>query len=448
MGATEGSERKRAPKGAPKPARYLVGGEAVYNREGLEGWRLRLTVNGKRVERLHWGSYESAVIAMTEMRNELTNVGAIPIDRTITLTNLLTEWVAAYRYLDGVERPRTTWKEHDGNINRYLLTALKRLGWDERRVTAFTSVDVDALLNECRPVGKAAFSPSVRRSLRKTLRMAFGEAQRRGIVAVNVAAGADTTWKPEPVEKFIPTPEQMESVAALMDGNQGGDEPTHGAMLRFLYFTGLRISEALGLKLTDIHEQNSYIHVQGKATVSGGRKSESKTTKTALSNRQVTLLARARPSYDILKNNARQHRSAYLFCGSGRRAHRKDADGNWVTVSAPESIGYGTLAESLRKACTEAVTAGLIPEPFTLHSCRHGYATMLRSVGIPDAEIADEMGHASARLVKTLYGASKFDVDQSERAREQGRAIDRLLNPPDRDPYDLGAVDVGPLFAE
>lgn len=445
MGDTGSGERKRAPKGAPKPSRYVMGGEAVYNREGLEGWRLRFTSNGQRVERLHWGTYESAVIALAQARDEASNVGVIPIDRSITLTKLLTEWVATYRYVNGGERRRTTWKEHDGNVNRYLLPALKRLGWDERRVTAFTSLDVDALLTECRPVSKATFSPSMRNSLRKTLRMAFGEAQRRGVVAVNVAAGGNGSWKPEPVEKFVPTPDQMEAVAALMDANQGGDEPTHGAMLRFLYFTGLRISEALGLKLSDIHGQNSYIHVQGKATVSGGRKSESKTTKTALSNRQVTFLAAARPAYDILHDNAQQHRSTYLFCGSGRRAHRKDADGNWVTVSSPESIGYGTLAESLRTACAEAVAAGLIPEPFTLHSCRHGYATMLRSVGIPDAEIADEMGHASARLVKTLYGASKFDIDQSERAREQGKAINRLLDPPDRDPYDMGAVDIGSL---
>lgn len=39
-------------------------------------------------------------------------------------------------------------------------------------------------------------------------------------------------------------------------------------------------------------------------------------------------------------------------------------------------------------------------------------------------------------------------MDQTERAREQGRAIDLLLNPPDRDPYDRGAEDVGPLFPE
>jgi len=447
MGEKSGGERKRSPKGKPKPSRYRIDGEAIFNREGQEGWRLRFTANKKRIERLHWGTYESAVIALREAKEESANIGQIPVDRSITLTQLLTDWVSDYRYVDGVERPRTTWKEHDGNTHRYLLPALRKLQWENHRVTAYTSREIETIVDTCRPVGKGEFSPSVRKSIRKTLRMAFEEARRRGITDVNVAAGGNTSWKPQPVVKFIPTPDQMEAVAALMDANQEGESPTYGAMLRFLYFTGLRISEALGLKLTDVHERNSYLHVQGKATVSGGRKTETSNTKTALSNRHVTLLARARPSYETLKNNAHQRGSIYLFCGSGRRAHRKNADGNWVTVNAPECVGYGTLAQSLRQACADAIAQGLISEPFTFHSCRHGYATMLRSVGVPDAEIADELGHSSARLVKTLYGASKFDVDQSARAREQGRAIDRLLDT-DRDPYDMGAIDIGPLFPE
>jgi len=428
---------ERAPKGSPKPMRYVLGGEEVFNSRGQEGWRLRYNIVGTRKEKLHWGSYESAVIALAGLKSGQ--------DISVSLMEQLKTFTTEYKFLDGEERPRTTWMEHEGNRKRYLEPALKVLKWEAKPIATFTAVEVDKVFATCKPLEKKNLSDSVKRSIRKTMRMTFADAKRKGFITENVAAGFNTAWKPTPIEKFIPTPQQMLLVAKRMDSAQGGN-PYWGSMLEFLYFTGLRISEAQALKLTDIHGENSYLHVQGKATVSGGRKVESKATKTALSNRHVTLLPEARFSLSTLEDNAKGHNSLYLFCGQGRRAHRKDNEGNWVTIAQPESIGYSTLSNALYQACNEAVVAGEIPERFTLHGCRHGYATMLRSVGIPDTTIAEEMGHASSRLVKTLYGASKFDVNQTSRANAQSDALKRLLDPPERDPHDFGAVEFGPLF--
>lgn len=455
------SKQQRAPKGAPKPSRYTVGGEPVFNRAGQEGWRLRFSVGKTRSEKLFWGTYEQAVVALSSARDEATNIGSIPVDRQMTLSTFLKDWTAAYRFVDGEERPATTWREHDGNRVRYIEPALARLGWEDKRLTSFTGADVVALVEACRPKGRAksttgktqsssggSLSPTMRKSVRKTLRLVFGDAVHKGVISSNVAAGGDTTWRVKAIDTFVPTPHQMLTVARLMDASQKVDDPYLGSMLEFLYFTGLRISEALALKLADCRTRNSYLAIQGKATVSGGRRVESTTLKTTLSNRQVTLLPEARRAFRVLAANAQRHKSDYLFCGQGRRAHRKAPDGSWVTTAKPESIGYGALAKALRDACAEAVAAGEIPVAFTLHDCRHGYATLLRTSGIPDTEIAEEMGHASARLIRTLYGAAKFDADQSDKARAQSAAIRRLLLPDERDEYDDGADDIGPLFPD
>jgi len=136
----------------------------------------------------------------------------------------------------------------------------------------------------------------------------------------------------------------------------------HRTILMTLYSAGLRISELVHLKITDIHSEEGYIKVyQGK-----GKKDRH----TVLSHR---LLHELRSYYKKYKP------AHWLFEGQ---------DGGPYSTS------------SVRKVFRRAAKAADIPRWATPHTLRHSFATHLLQQGVSFRHIQKLLGHKSSKTTE------------------------------------------------
>lgn len=408
----------RGVKGDPQPQPLLdgsgqqrtktVGGKIVL------GWRLRFKVEGRpRVQKTFYGSLTQASRELGRLIQEAENsLPSTTTNKRVSLTKYVKDWVEGYKYdANGEMRKRTTYLEHQTNYERYIEPYLRAHGLDKKAIGTWTPEQVKGLINGFRLKSGRVPSESMKRSVTKTLRMAFKQAVDDGLIGKSPMNTFSATWVPKEVgaDEFTPTPDQMEIVAQIMEtqprlssGTRSGPPRDYlGNMLRVLYWTGLRPAEALGLRLTDIDFDERHIIVSTQRTVSGGRTRANVKLKTSSSRRVVPILDEALAPLSALYKRAFLV-SSYIFMGEGRRASRL-VDGQRVTVAKPEAIGYSMLSSELRSAVTTAIENGLIKRRFTLHSCRHGFATELLSWGVPEERVAKWMGHTSSAVTKTTY---------------------------------------------
>lgn len=160
-------------------------------------------------------------------------------------------------------------------------------------------------------------------------------------------------------ESKLPTVISKEEILAIIDNT---NNIKHRCVVELLYGSGLRRSELLNLKITDVDSKRMLIRVQGGK----GRKDRH----TLLSK---SALADLRIYYKEWKPQD------YLF--EGRKASR-----------------YG--AESVLNIVKKAATRARIPQTVTPHVLRHSFATHLLESGVDLRQIQVLLGHGSSKTTE------------------------------------------------
>ncbi len=146
----------------------------------------------------------------------------------------------------------------------------------------------------------------------------------------------------------------------------------HKMLISLIYASGLRIGEALNLKLTDIDAENMFIHIkQGK-----GRKDR-------IVGLSKKLLPKLRAYYRLYEPKV------YLFNGQN--------GGKYSSTSAQNIL-------------KKAVQKAKINKPITLHTLRHCYATHLLESGTDIRYIQTLLGHKSPNTTMIYTHVSKQNL--------------------------------------
>jgi integrase len=266
-------------------------------------------------------------------------------------------------------------------------------------LTRLTPADVERVLAELLARG---LSPTTVRYARTTLRRAFHDAQRDGLLLRNVASLARP---PRTVRQEL-HPLTAAEVRTLLKATT---EHRFGPLFALLVGSGLRIGEALGLTWTDIDLPGRSLVVRRALQRDAGTGYQLGEPKTSKSRRTVMLPTVA---LDGLRRQAERQDAARAAVGSAWQ----DRFGLVFT----DPVGR-TLSPTVVSADFREVADGL-GLSVRLHDLRHTAATLMLGAGVPLKVVSETLGHSSIAITADVYAHVTPEL-----RREAADAMDRAL---------------------
>lgn len=147
----------------------------------------------------------------------------------------------------------------------------------------------------------------------------------------------------------------------------------HKTILIMVYSSGLRVSEVVRLKISDIDSNRMLIHVKQAK----GRKDR----------------------YTLLSNVALEQLRVY---------YKKYKPHNWLFEG--EDVGSHLTERSVQKIFEKAKVKAKIEKKATVHSLRHSFATHLLEGGTDLRYIQELLGHSSSKTTEIYTHVSEKDV--------------------------------------
>jgi integrase len=152
---------------------------------------------------------------------------------------------------------------------------------------------------------------------------------------------------------------------------------------------GLRPGELLGLMWSDLNKSGDVLRVQRPVKIEGG-KLVLGDVKTEASNRPLRI---PQPVRDALKlHKARQ------------KDERKYAE-SWTDLGLifPTSTGNMMDRHNYRRTLRRIVKKAEIEGSWTSHELRHTAISLLCDRGVPQEQVADQVGHVDTRMIQRVY---------------------------------------------
>lgn len=173
-------------------------------------------------------------------------------------------------------------------------------------------------------------------------------------------------------ERKLPVVLSQEEVISILNSVEN---LKHKTMLMLIYSAGLRVGEAVRLKVEDVDSGRKVIHLRGAK----GRKD------------RYTLLSDV--ALESLREYYKRYRpTEYLFEGANGRSHLSERSVQHVFERAVRSAG--------------------IRKPVSVHSLRHTFATHLLESGVDLRYIQTILGHASSKTTEIYTHVSKKSLGQ------------------------------------
>jgi integrase len=306
------------------------------------------------------------------------------VNRTrATLGELGAEWLAEQTArLHAGELSSRTYELYELALRRHVLPAFA--AW---QVRAIGPDDLVAWLRKLRSVG---YAPHSVHNYWGPLHLVLTYAVRLGVIASSPADRLTSAERPKPGSgrrRFLDRHELELLLRAAPD--------RYRVAIACGLFSGLRLSELLGLTWSDIDFRGDVIRVRHQM----GRNGQRRRLKTASARRDVILMSQ-------LASELRRLRLASPFSG--------DKDLVFCSTNG-KTIGHRNLtARGLEKAAGRAGLRGV-----TFHVLRHTFASILIGQGHDPVFVSRQFGHANAAITLKVY-AHLFDAERhAHEARAQ-----------------------------
>ena len=185
-------------------------------------------------------------------------------------------------------------------------------------------------------------------------------------------------------------------------------DPTRwGPIFRFMAFTGLRRSEALGLRWRKVDLDRSIVSVVETAQRLTGRGIVFDSPKTAAGRRGVALDP---DTVALLRHHRARQAEHVLSLGGAYRDQNLVFANELGDPSDPDSVSHA-FARIAKGA--EAATV-------QLHHLRHAHASTLILAGVHPRVVQDRLGHASAAFTMQVYGHVAAGLQGKPQKRSPG----------------------------
>jgi integrase len=357
--------------------------------------------DGRLVFRVVDGGFKDAKDARAEIVTKLKH--GEPVRSTKTTFVAYAETVMA-----GVRgRPKTI-KAHRYQLRRHLLP---RFG--NRKLADLSTDDVATLVAEMqrgiyfeqvdgryvrqkRDKGYSGWTISQTLS---TLSLVMRRAKRKGLIQANPVIDLESDERPSVDSGGEKRVLEHEEITRLLEAAT----PTFRPFIALLVFTGLRFSEALGLRWEDINTDTGWLHVRHQLDPSG----QLAPLKTKAARRDIEIDA----GFGTL---LRQHKLASLFSG--------DAD-----FVFPGADGDGRKHRSAGRGIERAVKKAGLGDGVSAHTLRHTFASRLILSGLDPVRVSKRLGHKNAAFTLKTYSHAFEQARHAEEMRERMGEINSPL---------------------
>lgn len=235
--------------------------------------------------------------------------------------------------------------------------------------------------------------------------------------------GVDLPWMKDVVAakapKRLPVVLSTEEVRRLLAAVRGRS----GLVLHLMYGTGMRLSEALGLRVKDLDFDHGAIYVrEGK-----GKKDRVVQLPETLREplRQQLAARHAMHLLDVERGMV----DVYLPDAIGRKYPRAAQSWGWQYVFAADDYSVDPRSgrrrrhhlseEAVQKAMARALVPARITKRATPHTLRHSYATHLLMAGTDIRTVQDLLGHSSVEttmiylhVMNVIGGRARSPLDR------------------------------------
>jgi integrase len=365
-----------------------VASGTVYRREtpsGAASWVAHATwqEGGRRRQaKRSFRTKKEAQAALTEVL-AAHQAGTFVAPSRTPLREFVEPWLAG---LEIQGRKQTTLHGYRNALATYVLPRLGDVSLQELRAS-----DLDALystlLKTGNRVGKGLSLTSVHH-VHATINKLLHDAERKGLVTRNVARLANapslTTARSKGPEMHVWTPAELTCFLRSIVGNR------NKALFRLMAMTGMRRSEVVGLRWSDVNARSGSLTVAQAATVIDGTEVVD-VPKTRRSRRVIDLDTETAA---VLHRHRNEQRELLLRLGVTATASDRAFTNEVGDPIRPASIGqaFGRLIEA----------AG-VPR-IRLHDLRHTHASHLLMAGVNVKVVSERLGHASVSFTLDTYG--------------------------------------------
>jgi integrase len=292
-------------------------------------------------------------------------------------------------WLDGLAnqgRRATTLSGYRTALDLYVLPRLGNVALQDLRASDLDSLYAELL--RCGGQRDDGLSLTSVHHVHAVLNKLLNDAERKGLVIRNVARLANapslTTARSKSPEMRIWTPLQLATFLRSIAGNR------NEALLRLLAMTGMRRSELLGLRWSDVDFDAGHVTIRQAVTVVNGE--------------EIVDAPKSRRSRRVIDVDTGT--TALLAAHRDRQASalaRVDLEvpqgGRVFTNDIGEPIRPNSVGQAFRRLVEQA---GL--PLIRLHDLRHTHASHLLAAGINVKVVSERLGHASVSFTLDTYG--------------------------------------------
>ena len=321
------------------------------------GWVAVAEANG-RVEERTFDSMEEAASWQVVTRRALVNESFIDeMTAEKTIEDYVSDWRASK-----VKATARTMMRYEVSLRNQILPFL-----GSKKLIALTSADVQAWVATLKKSGHGAASIEKAHSL---LSQIYDLALDRDIVLKNPTK---KTELPTVIRK------RQRSLSAAEVLQLAGECGEYRDLVMFLALTGVRISEALILNVSDVDFKAGCVYIDKAWTLDSDYKLIQGPTKT----NQVRSIPLSKPLRQVLERVVGTRPKAdFLFKGKKGGA-----------------LSYGYFRKRYYKPAVEKL--GL--ENTTIHTCRHSFASLLMDNNATVSNVSALLGHSSTQLTLKTY---------------------------------------------
>jgi integrase len=312
-----------------------------------------------------------------QLLQSAARVGELPLSPRLTFAEVAGRWLAEFEVkVAAGERRERTLDLYRSQLHRHLLPRLGR-----RRLALITADDVVAVMRQLQADG---LSPWTVKRILGALSCVFTFALRRGYVATHPFHRLERDERPQPLrsdQRVLTRTELARLFAAC--------PPRYRPLLLTGAYTGMRLSEVLGLSWGDIDFADGSVHVRHQ--LARGRRGVPPhriPPKTRASVRKIPLLPQ-------LAAVLRLHK---------RRSHfTAESDYVFATAHGTPFLHHNVSKRVLRRAATGA---GLDrpDRRVRFHDLRHTFAShLIIDIRLDVAQVSAILGHARTSMTLDTY---------------------------------------------